>query len=571
MALVQTTPAQILKRIRTHDVWGEMQLLFMIAEGNTDAKDTSWMSSNKWFYEESWDRQSFGVKTGKKMITFKSAYDRIDKIIEAHARGKYVSLKIARVKKSDEPKFGRSIDSGKPYIFLNVGSQLIKFQGTKATSGSATKINATTKTKMQEIGSAYVFYLALCEGGNWSTWDKLYEDPRVIEVLGKGVWPHFAKNDDAWEDDGQEWCVNFWIQQKALLSKLGGGNCLFDRYIHSAEAMKFLPHSNSNAETFMEYITKIVGDLGVKGKDNWNPADIWLIDSKSEAAARDSINKILFDKSVEEDVKRLQVNHLMRGYFNSHKIFGISLKKVTKDPASIVYFNHKEEFFTDNWVGKGYTGKGTDDTVMKYSNAICKMGLDEDNTLETQDTWFIVNDTYHKGATYKFQIKANNSSEMSGLKYEATAEGHGDARLGKATVDEVIKAINHYSTSSKMLKEKEKYAQNCDQFQKQNVGSPNTRGWQHTINYLWDNKTKFNIDFGSADSKEECYSNLCIAMTKSIEGTKPHVVNSKLQQIRWLYCFFNGIKDSDKDRFSTKLVWLSMKAGRDYGPFAKIY
>jgi hypothetical protein len=88
---------------------------------------------------------------------------------------------------------------------------------------------------------------------------------------------------------------------------------------------------------------------------------------------------------------------------------------------------------------------------------------------------------------------------------------------------------------------------------------------------LWDNKTKFNIDFGSADSKEECYSNLCIAMTKSIEGTKPHVVNSKLQQIRWLYCFFNGIKDSDKDRFSTKLVWLSMKAGRDYGPFAKIY
>ena len=295
MALVQTTPAQILKRIRTHDVWGEMQLLFMIAEGNTDAKDTKWMSSNKWFYEESWDRQSFGVKTGKKMITFKSAYDRIDKIIEAHARGKHVSPNIARVQTSDEPKFGRSIDSGKPYIFLNVGSQLIKFQGTKATSGSATKINAATKTKMQEIGSAYVFYLALCKGGNWSTWDKLYEDPRVIEVLGKGVWPHFAKNDDAWEDDGQEWCVNFWIQQKALLSKLGGGNCLFDRYIHSAEAMKFLPHSNSNAETFMEYITKIVGDLGVKGKDNWNPADIWLIDSKSEAAARDSINKILFD------------------------------------------------------------------------------------------------------------------------------------------------------------------------------------------------------------------------------------------------------------------------------------
>ncbi len=567
MALVQTTPAKILKRIRTDDVKAEMELIFDIADGGK----SGWQHKDNWYYEESWDKKSFGTVTGKKMITFKSYKVQINNIIKMFARGSHISSKIPRAKKTDEPKFSTSLDKGKAIIYLMVGTQLIKFQETKARGGTSGP-SASTKTKMQEIGSAYVFYLALCQDKKWNDWSNLYEDPDIINVLGKGVWKDYAggQGTTAWEEDGAEWALNFWIQQEALLNKLqcGGNCCLFDSFVHSREAMKYLP-SEGSAGTFMEYVQGIVGKMGVTGKDNWNPADIWLIRSGVEKKARESIDSIL-SSSLPKDNKRLQVNHLMRGYFASKDIFGISLKKVSRHPASVVYFNTQESFFTENWVGKGYGGKGTDDTIMHYSHVTCKLGLDEDNTLETQDTVFVVEDKNEKGAKYKFQIKANNSSEMSGLKYEATAEGHGDARLGKATVEEVIKIIDEHSKYT-MDKSKFSYPQNCKQFQDNNLGSPipGNDGWKKVIDFLWNGRTVYNIDFGSVDSAEECYQNLCLAMSP---GPKPHVVNSKLQQLRWLYCFFN-LKNfnKDKDRVATKLVWLSMKAGREYGPFAKIY
>ena len=64
---------------------------------------------------------------------------------------------------------------------------------------------------------------------------------------------------------------------------------------------------------------------------------------------------------------------------------------------------------------------------------------------------------------------------------------------------------------------------------------------------------------------EEAYDNLAFVF-----GTKPHVANSKCQQIKWLNLFLS-LSAEERDKFGTDMVFLAKKEGEDYGPFAKIY
>ena len=545
MALVQTTPAQVLKRIRTDAVRGEMQLIFEIAD------------DKHWYYEDSWDLKSFGHVRGKRQIVFKTSYSGVEKIINAHATTEWVKSSVKRIASGaskGEAKIARATSGGKPHIFLMIGEQAVKFQGTKATgSTKGSKVNAATKTKMQEIGSAYVFYLALCKGKKWKNWMELYKDPHAEPCLKK-IWEGHGGD---WEEDGGEWAINFFIQQKALLAKLacGGDCCLFSDFVHSDEAMKYLPGTMIGGKSFMKYITEIVGKLGISQKDNWNPADIWLIRSKAYEEAKKTIDAIM-EAALDDEGKLQQLNHYTREMFGSKKIFGISLKKVTKYPASVKYFNHTTEFFTESWA-KG--GKGTDTHEMKYDGAICKLGLDDNDVIETQDAWYFVDDP--DGGYYKFQIKGNSTTSMSTLKYEAQAEGAGEARLGKATVALVEENLKTFNVGDKFVKDKESYAMNADQFDK-NKGAIQGQTWQDMLKCLQTNK----VNLGDAKDADDAYSNLMIGFT-----TAPHVCNMKLQEIRWLCAFFAIRDEKKRDQFATNMVWLSMKAGRRYGPFAKVY
>ena len=90
-----------------------------------------------------------------------------------------------------------------------------------------------------------------------------------------------------------------------------------------------------SGNSFMDWITGEIGKMGVTGKDNWNPADIWLIQSSYEKQARATIKSMLDDVDPVE-MKREKVNAYMRALFQEKKIFGISLKKVTKQEAKVV-------------------------------------------------------------------------------------------------------------------------------------------------------------------------------------------------------------------------------------------
>ena len=542
MANVVTTPEDILKKIRTDVVFGEMRAIFDVAD------------SKPWFHTDTWDKKSFGHVEGKKQIVFKTTYEGVANIINSRKRENWVSSAVVKAKSTDEPKIQTM---GKPHIYLKIGAQTIKFEGTKDKGGGGgkKKVNPNDMTMMQELGSAWVFYQALNKGKTWPDWTKLKNDPDVKGELTK-IWAKFG---DSWVESGDEWAQNFYAQQKALISKLGGTACCqFDEYTHSNKYT--LPGMKGNS--FMNWISDRVGDIGVSGKDNWNPADIWLIQSKFEKQARDTIQDILDDVDPVE-IKREKVNAYMRALFQQKKIFGISLKKVTKQEAKVMYFNAHEDFFTKNWKGEGsYGGKGTDAQIMSYHSAICKCGKKEEGgkwTMETQDMIWYVHDTNKD--SYKFQIKGNNSTGFSGMKYEPTAEGHGEARLGKATVDLVLENLKKHGVSDKFNKDNSSYPHTADEFIN-NKGSNAGQTWLQMIQCLFTN----GVDMGAAKSAQEAYDNI-LAVYDEANGS-PHHANAKLQEIRWLCAFFAINK---KDRFATDMVWMAMKAGRSYGAYAKIY
>jgi len=541
MALVPTTEQFILSRIHKNkeDVFGEMRAIFDVAE------------SKYWFYTDTWDKKSFGTVEGKKQIVLKCSYEGVMNIIAAKSRSKWISSSVKRAKKTNEPRIQ---ETGKPHIYLMIGAQTIKFEGTKDKGGGGGQKgpSPSTMTKMQELASAWVFYQALNKKKTWAKWPNLKNDPDVKKVVGD-IWNHYAKTREV--DD--VWYMNFHAQQSGLLTKLGGTSCCqFDQYTHSNEYR--LP--GMSGDSFMDWISSKVGKMGVTGKDNWNPADIWLIQKKEEANARLQIDTIL-NNSDDVDMKRAKVNEYMRGLFKDKVIFGVSLKKTTEKTAKVQYFNHDVAFFTKSWKGEG-SNVGTDDAIMKYEGAVCKCGKKEDSgkwTMETQDMIWSVKDG---GDRYKFQIKGNNSTNFSGLKYEPTAEGHGEARLGKATVELVIENLRKHGVAGKFSKEKISYPYTADEFIA-NKGAL-TGGWMGMLECLFTN----GVVMGAAKNAGEAYDNILAVFDQ--DNGSPHHANAKLQEIKWLCAFF-AIPSKSRNKFATDMVWLAMKAGRAYGPYAKVY
>ena len=264
--LIQTTEKEILGRIRTAEVWGEMRHLFDLAD------------SDKWFHEASWDKQSFGNVKGKKQIVFKTSYAGVMNIIAAKKSGKWVSSSVKIRTKDNEPMI--QVD-GKPHIYLMIGEQTVKFQGT-GRSGGGSKMSSTNQTKAQELGSAWVFYQALSNAkhSQWKNYMDLYKDPDVKEVM-IDVWKKYGGD---YVEEGDVWAQNFFNQQEALIKKFDSmpGCCMFDQYTHSNEYT--LP--GMGGDSFMDWISARVGKMGVSGKDNWNPADYNVIST-------DEIQKML--------------------------------------------------------------------------------------------------------------------------------------------------------------------------------------------------------------------------------------------------------------------------------------
>ena len=81
------------------------------------------------------------------------------------------------------------------------------------------QLSPSTVTRMQELGSAWIFKRAIQDSKGWHNWESFTKDPATFNELKK-IWMTVGKVE--WDDKvDAEWLKSFYKQQKVLLRKIG--------------------------------------------------------------------------------------------------------------------------------------------------------------------------------------------------------------------------------------------------------------------------------------------------------------------------------------------------------------
>ena len=469
---------------------------------------------------------NFG-KTGVKQIVLKCSQNAIDNIKGWSRRSTHISNVVDNSKRDS--------------ITIMFDIQPVKFEATgKVITLGGKKISETAMTRMQEAGSAWVFKQSIKVGKTFNSPEAIRKDHETMKGL-KQIWER-----EGVPDVGGDWIRNFYLQNKELLNRTTKGS--FEEFNHTGG--------------FMEWVGGFVKrEFMIPKKDNWNPADIWLINNPTQHI--NDIERAIVGRKSGGSVKkgrwmidaRLdEFNTIMRRLFKTKQIWGISLKKVSGDEAKWEEVNVEDQFFEDMSVKK----MTFDKFIIKFEQKTTK---DERVTLASQDTRFIVKQGQNE---YDFQIKSNTSTKEDNLKYEPTDKGATAARLGKATAAYVEALLDDYNV--KFRKSNSNYPNTADKFREEGDK------WKARLERIFKSKNKKYIetDLQGTDLVQQAYDNLMITFH---EKNQPWVAQSKLMQIEWIDGVL-GISDTgakNKDSFATDMVFLAKKEGPRYGPFAKLY
>ena len=436
-------------------------------------------------------------------------------------------------------------------------------------------ITGTTMTAMQELASAWIFKRAIQDNqrflraqdiitGNPKDGGKTYNELlKIWQSTSKGKIKNREMAELHLEENG--WLENFYKQSGRLLLEVGDSKfTVFTR----GRTAGYTSDWYKNTTTFMEWVEQQVKDrFNIQRKDNWNPADVWLI--KDQRKHRMAILKAMKTpvKSKSKGVVSAnlnQFNDLFRDLFRKKQIMGISLKKISGMDAKWKEVNVTEDYF-----------KSIEATEMQFTGAKCKFGpgvvteaqeergqrkLDLPTkagkfSLETQETMVTLKDPITK-AQFEIQIKANDNSKFDNLKYEPKDKSNSAARLGKATTGYVDDLMYAY-------------------------GRPQ---WKRSWKDYPDSKTDFNereqnkylgmikelksdgVDIGNV-TPEEAIVNIRETFDRT---SQPQTANSKLMQLTWLYNVLS-MSTKNRNKFLTDLIFLAEKSGRRYGPYGKLY
>lgn len=440
------------------------------------------------------------------------------------------------------------------------------------------KVSDATMTRMQELGSAWVFKRAIQDNEVFKSAKDIRNDKVTFDEIKK-IWKRAGKVNWVDEVDSQ-WLENFYKQHKVLLPEVGNARfTLFTRDGKSSEASQFRWQKHS-PKPFMEWVSELVKkEFEIGQKDNWSPADIWLI--RNEKKWKKEIMRIWGNRknskgSLESELARF--NALFRRLYQTRQIMGISLKKVGKT-ATFKEVNVTGKFF-----------KKLKATKMILKSATCKLGTVKisDKAAEDairrgklsprtglvgrgkagaatliQDSKLVIEDPgigpSGKPTIYNVQIKANDSTKFSNLKWEPTIKAKSGARLGKATVELVLDLMRVYKMMPTYEPDNKVFPRDKTGFRE--VIPMYTKILDELVNDNW-------VDLGPGVDTTTAIIN--IAETYDIYRGQPWVAQSKLQQIRFIYALA-AIGEKERNDFCTSLIFTAEKAGTRYGPYGKIY
>ena len=512
------------------------QMKDILSEAGPVTAKTDW---NTDYAFNAWPNK--GAKNKNKQIVLKSSYEVIEKIIDVYSTdGDFEPQQIVKPPQK------------KIKIKVVIDDQPIVFESTGAALGKEKKVSATTMTAMQELGSAWIFKKAIQDNHTFNKWEDIKTDDngKTFKELTT-IWRDVSGKKDIEVTD--DWIKNFYAQNKRLVKELGKKNwTTFTRGATKGYTSSWYTNQNKSEGSFMEWVSKEVKNrFNIAKKDNWNPADVWLI--YDEQKWRDQITEAMKTPTPGRRqgavaANLAQFNAIFRKLFTDHKVVGLSLKKTTADIAEWKLVNTSEKFF-----------KKIESIEMKYDGAKCFLNTKDNGTkLGTQDTLLWIKDDKTR---YEVQIKATNSQAFDNLKYEPKDENNKGARMGKATSIYVDDLVETYVPGGQSWKRSWRdYPQGL-----KGSAFPFDEGEQRKYKAMIENLITKGVKVGGVTA-DEAVNNL-----KTIFKHEPHVVNSKLMQITWLDGLLRIKANKDRDKFCTDLIFLAEKAGRRYGPYAKLY
>ena len=394
-------------------------------------------------------------------------------------------------------------------------------------------------TAMQELATAFICKRAFKDNKKFNSPEDIIKDKATKKGL-EDIFTYQRKSllkfslpiqDKTVED---KWLNTFYLQQKKLLTEFSNA--------------KFTVFNREGG--FMKFITDLIKDkFGISRKDAWDPADIWLI--KDSPKFRNQIKKEIDGPRGTQTIKEL--NAIMRSMFMKREIVGISLKLISGKTAK-----YEEVNVTDAFFKKLENMQGEFD--FKVSKIVCKLNLKDKNQFATQDTNIFLKDAEKEIA--KFQIKGNETSRLSNLKFEGTELAFAGARLGKAPLNlvEKLSAMIDKDLYNSQTKQNGNYPTTTAEYQKVK-GS-----YEKMFEILF--KSSLVKDIGVKTKKE--FSNNII---KVFNGPTPWIANVKLMQIYYVQRLLS-LKENDRNEYLTDLLFLAQKKGNkvfDFGPFGKLY
>jgi len=398
------------------------------------------------------------------------------------------------------------------------------------------------------------------ENGSKVYFEKYIESSRVpsesdlFAVISK-VYPDLTKNVALREI----WLSTYQKQAEALKKYLGNN--------------KGYSYSRDESNGFMSFIENIAKTrCGVKTKDNWDPADIYMVKKQKERTIKEHLDKIT--KSEDEMANIYSLNAYMRELILSKDLVPVSLKAIskTKKIADLELSNmgkkadQKEITFKLNGPLKCYVNFGTNN----------KTPTEIDNGEIAGQ--FLVGEVTVNWQTRNF----NMSTPRGGVQTDLTPTGKdAGAKIGKASADAIDDFFAKNGSTLGIIRPvnagKDPYIPVVGKWDK------DTR--KYWIDYYKELKNyKVNgqpIDFGdlkvvykgknvSSGSFEEVLD-YCIREEESTRYAAGRL-SSKLTCMRWAYAWALIEKKGLMDEWIKTLYYGAKKEFRDTnGPFVKIY
>ena len=320
---------------------------------------------------------------------------------------------------------------------------------------------------------------------------------------------------------------------------------------------------------FMDWSTNVAHKLGYSKKDNWNPADIWVVSQKKENWYKTHIEEVV-NSSLELDVKRDMVNRLLNIGMRQQHVIGVSLKKISKKGKL------QEVNFAKNQTDEVEKAGFYSPTGSRLGVAVKKTGYEYEKVTSEMTAKSKIHTK-----DIKLRISCTSGSKFANVSMIAR-EDKGEAQLGQVPTKKIKSFFNSCGQTLPTNTQATAYInnfKNADSF-----ASDLTHRFEKVVSY-----SPFNfppserISSKAADDGFVAMYNfwndnggasahIIVTDEKGVSKTQAHDacirLNGKIQQL----FFFEALMFvGDLDEFITAAILWAQKIDKTLPPFIKLY